>query len=318
VTKPSKPLFAITALILVLAATPLQAWFGGGHMMVAYIAYRNLAPDTRARVDALLKLNPMYTAWTQDVAVDQKPLIAFLKAATWADCIKSANCSPGYINDGDTPKGIDAERQNAGYGDKLMHKYWHYIDTPDAAGAPAQDAKAPNAKTQIVLFTQAISSGASDDVKSYDVVWLEHLVGDIHQPLHAVSRFTKNHPDGDQGGNLVAFCEKPCRDELHAYWDGLLGGNLEVADVVKTGDSLLVNGTPSGADNPDPDAWVRESFNLAKTVVYAPPIGDDNDPIVKLSPRPDANYQTNATALARAQVTLAGYRLAALLNQNLK
>jgi len=318
VTKTSKPLFAITALTLFLAAAPLQAWFSGGHMVVAYVAYRNLTQETRERVDALLKLNPMYAAWTQDAPADQKPLVAFLKAATWADCIKSANCSPGYTNDGDTPKGVEAERQNTGYGDKLMHKYWHYIDTPYAAGAPAEDAKAPNAETQIVLFTQAIASGVSDDVKSYDLVWIEHLVGDIHQPLHTVSRFTKNHPDGDEGGNLVAFCEKPCRDELHAFWDGLLGGNLQIADVVKTGDSLLANDPPPGADDLAPSTWVRESFILAKTAVYAPPIGDDNDPAVKLSPRPDANYQTKATAVARAQVTLAGYRLAALLNQNLK
>jgi hypothetical protein len=27
---------------------------------------------------------------------------------------------------------------------------------------------------------------ASDDVKSYDLLWLIHLVGDTHQPLHAI------------------------------------------------------------------------------------------------------------------------------------
>src|SRR5581483_5683764 len=106
-----------------------------------------------------------------------------------------------------------------GYKDKLMHKYWHFIDMPYPDG-PGREPKVPNALTEIKLLTQAIGSQKSDNIKSYDLVWLEHLVGDVHQPLHATSRFTTNHPNGDQGGNLVYFCEKPCKDELHAYWDG--------------------------------------------------------------------------------------------------
>ena len=150
------------------------------------------------------------------------------------------------------------------------------------------------------------------------MVWLEHIVGDVHQPLHATSRFTKNHPKGDAGGNFLAFCDKPCTDELHAYWDGLLGDSPSIAAVTKTGKSLLASGIPDGADIKDPAKWVDESSALAKSTVYVAPISDDNDPSVTISPRPDAAYQTNATAVARLRVTLAGYRLAELLNDNLK
>jgi len=31
--------------------------------------------------------------------------------------------------------------------------------------------------------------------------FLVHFVGDLHQPLHATSRFTVNMPEGDAGGN---------------------------------------------------------------------------------------------------------------------
>jgi hypothetical protein len=51
-----------------------------------------------------------------------------------------------------------------------------------------------------------LRSAASDDVKSYDLAWLEHLVGDVHQPPHAVSRFTHEAPAGDRGGNSVHLC----------------------------------------------------------------------------------------------------------------
>ncbi|HLG99535.1 MAG TPA: S1/P1 nuclease [Bryobacteraceae bacterium] len=299
-------------------AWPVRAWFNGGHMLVAYIAYQNLTPQIRARVDALLKLNDTYGEWTAGVDKRQMGLAAFVKAATWADCIKDKKCKPGYQDlGGNVPPGQPSDAQNIGYQDKLMHKYWHFIDEPYPDG-PGRQPKSPNARTEIKLLTQAISSTASDDIKSYDVVWLEHLVGDVHQPLHTTSRFTQNHQSGDEGGNLVAFCEKPCRDELHAYWDGLLGENPSLAEIRHAGDALMQAGKPQGADEASPDAWIEEGFHLAQSAVYVPPISDDNDPSVTISPRPDESYRIKAAEVARSQAALAGYRLAALLNHNLK
>jgi hypothetical protein len=308
-----------TVLSLLMIAQPLYAWFDGGHMAVAYIAYKSLTPKTRVRVDTLLKLNPMYLQWTQGVADDQKGLVAFLRGAVWPDCIKQTACSSGYTADGgDTPPGMPTDAQNIGYADKFMHKYWHFVDIPYAAGAVGEPPKRPNALTEILLLTQAIGTDESEDIKSYDVVWLEHLVGDVHQPLHCTSRFTKNHPNGDAGGNLVAFCQKPCRDELHAYWDGLLGDKPSIAEVSQTSLLLLGQARPAGADNGDPHSWVNDSFGLAKVLVYVSPISDDNDPSVPISPRPEVSYEAKALEVARSQVTLAGYRLAGLLNANLK
>ncbi len=297
-----RKLFSVAAALwLLLAASPIQAWFDGGHMVVAYIAYQNLTPQTRTRVDNLLKLNKMYAKWTKGVKSPQKGLVAFLRAATWPDCIKQKACSPGYTSDGgDTPPGNSTDAQNIGYADMLMHKYWHFIDLPYSAGAPGEPPKVPNAQTEIVLLTQAIGTDEADGIKSYDVAWLEHLVGDVHQPLHSTSRFTQNHPTGDAGGNLVKFCAKPCTDELHAYWDGLLGDKPTVAQVTKTGKSLLAAGKPAGADNAAPDSWITDSFELAKAVVYVAPISDDNDPSVTISPRPDAAYQVKASEMAQS------------------
>lgn len=300
-------------------ATEARAWFDGGHMLVAYIAYNKLSASTRVRVDRLLRLNPIYGTWTKHVSANQRGLVAFMMAATWPDCIKQSACSPGYVSDGgDVPPGDSTDAQNIGYSDMLMHKYWHFVDVPFEAGSPGKPPKKPNALTQIELLRQAIGTDEPDNVKSYDVVWLEHLVGDVHQPLHCTSRFTRNHPDGDAGGNEVPFCEKPCKDELHAYWDGLLGDKPSIADVSNTGNDLLARGRPAGADDADPSSWVQNSFELAKTKAYMSPISDDNDPSVTVSPRPDAAYQTTALGAARSQAMLAGYRLAALLNANLK
>jgi len=51
---------------------------------------------------------------------------------------------------------------------------------------------------------------------------LIHLVGDIHQPLHAVSRYTKAHPGGDAGGNLF-YIKYNNIHNLHALWDAQVG-----------------------------------------------------------------------------------------------
>jgi hypothetical protein len=296
-----------------------NAWWDGGHETVAYIAYQELTSATRQRVDSLLKLNPMYDSWTMGIAADEQALVAFIKAATWADCIKSSSCMTGYTSDGgDVPPGKSTDAQNIGYDDHLMHKYWHFIDNPYSAGAPGQPPKEPNALTEIKLLTDAIGTDESDGIKSYDVVWLEHLVGDVHQPLHATSRFTRNHPDGDAGGNLVVFCAKPCHDELHAYWDSLLGDGPTIAQITATGKQLLKSKKPARAAEADPAQWVNESFELAKSKVYVTPVSDDNDPAQTISPRLDPEYARAAARVSQSQVLLAGYRLAQLLNTHLK
>ena len=304
---------------LAVCTSTANAWWDGGHETVAYIAYQKLTPATRQRVDALLKLNPMYDTWTMGIVADRKGLVAFIQAAAWPDCIKSFSCASGYTSDGgNVPPGNLTDAQNIGYDDHLMHQYWHFIDEPYSAGAPGQPPKQPNALTEIQLLADAIGTGESDDIKSYDMVWLEHLVGDIHQPLHATSRFTKNHIDGDAGGNLVYFCDKPCRDELHAYWDGLLGSGPTIAQIIATGDKLLSRKKPAKAAETDPAQWVDESFALARSKVYVAPVSDDNDPAQTISPRINPTYAAAASRVANSQVLLAGYRLAYLLNNRLK
>ena len=50
---------------------------------------------------------------------------------------------------------------------------------------------------------------------------LIHFVGDIHQPLHCVSRYTKKHPNGDRGGNDFKLQHGQYRN-LHLLWDAIV------------------------------------------------------------------------------------------------
>src|SRR5205823_1731854 len=116
-----------------------------------------------------------------------------------------------------------------------------------------------------------------DEKKSYDLVWLEHLVGDVHQPLHAATRVNSSDADGDHGGNLVKLCAAPCRRELHAFWDDLLGTGSSVTAAESVGKGLADPDATKAAKKDAAD-WVQESFDGAKDSVYTAPIGDGDGP----------------------------------------
>src|SRR5215467_4845156 len=82
-------------LLASLLCNEASAWNDRGHMSVAYIAYKQLNPSVRDRVNALLKLNPRYNDWASTVdsqapgaSADDRNLMIFMIAATWSDQIK--------------------------------------------------------------------------------------------------------------------------------------------------------------------------------------------------------------------------------------
>lgn len=342
---------AAAAAFVVLAgvAQPAAAWNDHGHMLVAAVAWGKMTPQARAKAGALLKLNPLYGAWTAGVPANQRAATAFIKAATWPDIIKGAECKTGkdpqptppntgddvwhgapgkicYIKDGSTPKAGDPiTARNLGYADMRMHKYWHYKDLPFAVGSSAtEDPPEPNAATQIKTFRDALKTG-TEAQQAYDLAWLLHMVGDIHQPLHAASRFVGGKPDN--GGNSVIVCVGPCtartKQTLHSYWDGALGSVENVAALRKEAQSLCnasavklgVCDKPrdGAAEGTDVDAWLTDSLELAKTFAYGAPVGPEAGPAYPLN----SAYAKDAARVARSQVALGGARLAKLLNEAL-
>ncbi len=310
----------LIVLVLVFAVAsnaPLFGWDNVGHMAVAYVAYQHLNAATKARVDTLLQLNPDYPKWKSAIpsgtSAAKNKMMVFMMAATWPDAIRS---KPGYTDDGseggNRPDGATSV-QNIGYSDHLHHKYWHFVDTPfstDGTTLPALPS--PNAETQIAAFRAVLASNDPDEKKSYDLVWLEHLVGDVHQPLHAATRVSSGDPQGDRGGNLVRLCAAPCKNELHAFWDDLLGTGSSAATAINVGRALPTADSTLAAKK-DAGDWVTETFDAAKRSVYTAPIGDGDGPFT-LTPA----YRTQAKKLARERVALAGVRLANLLNEELK
>ncbi|MCP4620656.1 MAG: S1/P1 nuclease [Bradyrhizobium sp.] len=305
------------ALITGSLANPALAWWDAGHMQIAYVAYKKLDTPVKDKVDALLRLNPDYGKWTAGIT-DPKTakLYAFIHAATWADDIKTKDYN--YTRDKvDSP----TAGQNVGYADKNQHAYWHFKDinwTPD--GTPLPPADPVDLVTQLNLMIAALppSSGASDDVRSYDLAWILHLVGDAHQPLHGSGRYTRQIPDGDAGGNAEQVIPATGQTvALHAYWDSLFGGYVSPYGAVFDADdrdglaSLAVNDV--AAKVADPQKWIEESAELAKQYAYASPVSLGKNPVFLTR-----DYETNARNIARSQAALAAARLANLINNALR
>ena len=183
-----------------------------------------------------------------------------------------------WLQDSDTPPADRAVEVNIGFADTESHGYWHFIDTgftSDHSTVPATPA--PNVATQIAALRLAIASGEDDILEAYDLVWLEHLVGDIHQPLHGSARYFSEK--SDIGGNLVKIRltsamkkkfegtqSKTAPRELHAFWDDLPGEGQPAAaltDAVTFASGLSAAADAQVADT-DSDDWAAESLYIGK------------------------------------------------------
>jgi S1/P1 Nuclease len=280
-----------------LAPGKALAWGDEGHKIVALIAYQHLAPSVQAEVDHMLSADPDHLT-DPDIT----------SAATWAD------------------KYRDSDRNSTKKRYQLTQE-WHFvdieIDSPDLStacfGRPAASTPANSgpAKACVVdrigAFQDELKNlPQADPEKVIALKFLLHLVGDVHQPLHAADH-------QDRGGNQVKvlFGNRKVGTALHSFWDTEIvkRNGTDPAIVARTLDQVhgaRCDGWMSGT----PSDWALESFGIAKEAVYK--LGDETtdakgDPAYRLS----GVYQTQAMEIAGEQLEKAGCRLAMLLTQSL-
>ena len=151
--------------------------------------------------------------------------------------------------------------------------------------------------------------------------FLYHLVGDVHQPLHAATRYSAANPNGDAGGNGFRIKLPPDnRDSsLHFFWDAaaLQWGTqspkrpldaVGKANILSLAEAAMkeypAESMPEWSDL-DPHTWVIESNTLARQVVYKN---------ITENSTPSKEYTDAAQKLVRKRIALAGYRMAGILN----
>ena len=139
-----------------------------------------------------------------------------------------------------------------------------------------------------------------------------HIVGDIHQPLHAVTKVSHNYPQGDRGGNLVLLQKNRIAPNLHAYWDRGAGlwsthhhySSRQIKTIAKRLESKYPCSLQKNTDL-DPMHWALESHQIAINLAYHS---------LPSANQPSLEYQQKAQQQSQERVALAGCRLANLLN----
>lgn len=213
----------------------------------------------------------------------------------------------------------------------------HFIDLPYQTGG---DFEAPNPESMNALFALSEASKTLMFSREETGVWSKafsllltvHVLGDIHQPLHAVSLFNDEFqpPTGDMGGNKWRITYEYLSQkyhQLHLLFD-CVGGlwcdymphpvtDTYASNIKKLADEieqdypqsafsdaeLHPNFTSSAEFYDVANGWAYESFDLAKTAYDTYPLdGTITEETIQWS-------RTNL----RRRIAMAGYRMAHVL-----
>lgn len=305
-------LLLLTAVTLCFAF-PARAWDDVGHKIAAYIAWQQMTPEVRDKVIKILLAAPedaqLSTFFIPEGGRSDETLKRefFMLAATWPDIVR--------------------ERSFANRYKKYHHSNWHYSDTfwrtvdgkVEMVNSSEENGKAMD---ELGDLTKTLRSDASDAQKAIAIAWLEHLVGDIHQPLHASGRITDLEPKGDQGGNLFLLTPKDTprdkQENLHWFWDSIVvrqdaRKDACDADYVDAEAQRIIKRYPftkmqSRLDAGNFDDWKKESLDVATKDVYSADL--------KRYEMPSPAYKKKAYQIAQERLALAGYRMGELFNDD--
>lgn len=260
-------------------------------MLVAQIAYLNLDPSVAEIAQAMAaELGPQFYK-TPD----------FVTGACWPDDLKTLGIT--------------------------MYNVLHYIDTPYNPDAN-YTASEPVAPQNVVwsleqaqyTFTSPNSAAISYGYQFF-IRWVAHAIGDIHQPLHAITLYSQRFPipAGDLGGNFFKVVYNNTATNLHSLVDSVLfryafapisrplspaGAAQLVADARELMERFPASSFDAAVVNSlNVTQWAAESYQLAIQYVYQNGALGFNATI---------SLADGATlrAVLEERIALAGYRLA--------
>lgn len=188
------------------------------------------------------------------------------------------------------------------------HSYdtWHYINlrfrtVKDPIVQPEPPHVAWAIAYEIAILKQP-STPQNQEEQGLALRRLIHWVADSHQPLHATTRVSAMHPHGDRGGNDFRLSRKSPDSNLHALWDEGFGMPRKIKI------SSLLARYPQSVGTLDPNQWVLESHAIGREFAYQG---------ITEGGTPSTIYLLKGRAIAEERVVLAGFRLAAVLNEAL-
>ena len=141
---------------------------------------------------------------------------------------------------------------------------WHYVNLPPGGCGydRIRDCKGGDCVVEAInAQVSVLESKAADSERLMALKWVIHLIGDVHQPLHAGLK-------ADKGGNLYQVQAFGRGTSLHALWDGVLIRNrFGGPEGIRAAASSPGSAPPQKAQ---PDAWATESCKVVHTPGFYP------------------------------------------------
>ncbi len=304
-----------------------RRWDATGHRAMAAIAYDRLRPATRVRVDEIMSAHPDIVALGEglDLETAAGKREVFLRASVWPDRIRG---DARFYRETDKP--LRPTELLPDFPTMARREGWHYLTRSFSTdGTPTITLTEPNVATILPSLADALGDDATPNpVRAYNLSWIIHVVGDLHQPLHGTSRSSASQPNGDAGGNRVWVQLRGVgRDSinLHAVWDGWVGRTAAPTSIDEVAAALtrelpVANGQPDDALTIPRGAalaavvqgWADESATLARYFAYDLPARTGATP-----PSLSDEYIERSTRIARQRLALSAYRLAAIIEAQL-
>lgn len=291
----------IAALVMAVA-TPAGAWRNQGHMATGLIAYDRLsgtAPDVIAAVNALMLHHPDHARFDAALAGltgDGRTRRLFALMARWPDDIRGTSAD---------------------------HPHWHHR-LRVVAGWTLFGGIRVGAADQAFNRNLKIMQRADADParRAVALCWLLHIVGDMHQPLHAGHLMDGRFPITDKAGTIGWVRRAPgaAPETFHHFWDDIVSRPRDgMAGDDVAGAETLARAVPAPQPVDEPAGlkaryrlWVRESERLAATFAYAG-AGRGESPWRDRAPVLPPDYVMGARALSEQRVAQAGGRMADMI-----
>jgi len=186
---------------------------------------------------------------------------------------------------------------------------WHYVNVPITK--PRYDSKYCQfggcVVSKIYDFERVLlSPRAGKDQKQQALMFLIHLIGDLHQPFHVGDT-------GSRGGNSIQVQFFDLGSNLHRVWDYQIIDHYTENEEVWLFDCNLLASPKMIAEwsKGTPEDWATESLQVAKEAYCLP----GTKTVMPSGAKLGDEYYRAALPIIQRQLAKAGIRLAWMLNQ---
>jgi hypothetical protein len=267
----------LACLVLISYSSISFAWGKDAHTAIGILAVNQLQPDALAELQSFMPLTPQ----------------AMTQACNWPDEYRGTD-------DGDWSKPL--HYVNIPRGIETYEEARDCPENPERLGHSEQPARLCVTEAIKHYANRLLDKHASNDERKQSFAWLCHLVGDLHQPLHAGF-------EDDRGGNDFDVNFHGKKMNLHRFWDSELlyqhAGSWQYL-VGQTGSFPMIQAS-SNWDFDMVNDWTNESHQLAEHKVYR----------TKRNKKVKKSYQQQSWELIQQQIRVAAKRLAVIVNKEL-